>query len=110
MHSRRFTLVALAGAIASTCASLGRAAAAAPSAAVRTLLKESEPAAVAVAYEDNAKEVNRILYPSNRRGQSCATCKYVELGTGLQRGCTLIPGRLVAAAAWCKLWKLRGTD
>jgi hypothetical protein len=47
--------------------------------------------------------------PTYRRGQSCTTCAFVERSTAKQRGCTLVPGRLVMAAGWCKLWKLTGS-
>ncbi len=75
----------------------------------RTLLGEAEPAAVAIAYTANARNVDLKQYPAYRRGQSCVTCAFIEFGTGLQRGCTLVPGRLVMAPGWCKVWKLRGS-
>jgi hypothetical protein len=56
-----------------------------------------------------AAKVNTSVNPTYRRGQSCTTCVFVERSTAKQRGCTLVPGRLVMAAGWCKLWKLTGS-
>jgi len=75
----------------------------------RTPLREDEPAARNIAYYINAKSVDVKLYPSYRRGQSCATCSLIDFGTARQRGCSIVPGRLVEATGWCKLWKLKGT-
>ena len=108
MHTRRKNLLALAAALATPLSGLsGRAWAAA--AERRTLLGEDEPAAVAIAYIANARNVDAKKFPAYRRGQSCVTCAFIEFGTGLQRGCTLVPGRLVMAPGWCKVWKLRGS-
>jgi hypothetical protein len=106
MQTRRTTLLSVAAALAASLPWLpGRARGAA---VTRTLLGEDEPAAIAIAYVANARNVDPKQYPAYRRGQSCTTCALVEFGTGLQRGCTLVPGRLVMAPGWCKVWKLRG--
>lgn len=76
----------------------------------RKLLEESEPAARAISYEDDAKTVNAATNPTYRRGQSCTTCAFIEIGTAPRRGCSVVPGRLVNAAGWCKVWKLRGSS
>jgi CTP:molybdopterin cytidylyltransferase MocA len=108
MNTRRLTLRSLLAAI-----SLGwlllRTAAAANQDAARTLLLEDEPAAKAIAYVAAAGKVNTTANPTYRRGQSCTTCAFVERSTAKQRGCTLVPGRVVMAAGWCKLWKLTGS-
>jgi hypothetical protein len=75
--------------------------------APRTLLTAEEPAGKAIGYVANAARVDPAEFPSYRRGQSCATCVLVEIGTGRTRGCYIVPGRLVLATAWCKLWKAR---
>lgn len=75
----------------------------------RTLLDEKEPTARKIAYFANAKLVDVKTYPGYRRGQSCATCALIDFGTARQRGCSLVPGRLVEAAGWCKAWKLKGS-
>jgi hypothetical protein len=82
----------------------------APAAAeVRTPLNEKDQAATAIGYVADAKSVNVTANPTYKRGQSCTTCAFIEFGTARQRGCTLVPGRLVNAAGWCKVWKLRGS-
>ena len=86
-----------------------RTAAAANQDAARTLLLEDEQAAKAIGYVAAAAKVNASVNPTYRRGQSCTTCVFVERSTAKQRGCTLVPGRLVMAAGWCKLWKLTGS-
>lgn len=75
----------------------------------RILLDEKDPAAKAVAYQENARNVDPRLYPTYRRGQSCTTCALIEFGTARIRGCSLFPDKLVVAAGWCNVWKLRGT-
>jgi hypothetical protein len=85
-----------------------RALAAAPS-APRTPLDEKDPAAKAVHYQQDARSVNPLLCPTYRRGQTCNTCALIEFGTAPLRGCSLFPGKLVAAAGWCSVWQLRGS-
>jgi hypothetical protein len=76
--------------------------------AKRTPLDEKDPAAKAVAYQQDARKVDPRLFPTYRRGQSCTTCALIEFGTAPLRGCSLFPGKLVAAAGWCTAWQLRG--
>ena len=106
MQTRRQTLLALAALPAAMPIAPQRAESAAPA---RALLDEAEPAAVAIGYVANARNVDVKKFPAYRRGQSCTTCTLLEFGTGVQRGCTLVPGRLVMAGGWCKAWKLRGS-
>jgi hypothetical protein len=77
--------------------------------AKRTPLEEQEAAAKAVAYQRDARKVDPGRSPTYRRGQSCTTCALIEFGTAPLRGCSLFPGRLVAAAGWCSAWQLRGS-
>jgi High potential iron-sulfur protein len=76
---------------------------------LRTLLQPEESAGKTIGYVANAARVNPGEFPSYRRGQSCASCALVEFGTGRARGCSVVPGRLVLATAWCKLWKARAS-
>jgi hypothetical protein len=108
MNTRRTILLGLATALTSLAVTLRRDAAAAEPAA-RTLLLEEEPAARAIGYLGNAAKVDTIANPAYRRGQSCTTCAFADLGTGRRRGCSVVPGRLILATGWCKLWKLRGS-
>ena len=77
-------------------------------AAPRAPLDEQDPAAKAVVYQQDARKVDPRQFPNYRRGQSCATCALIEFGTAPLRGCSLFPGKLVAAAGWCSVWQLRG--
>jgi len=72
-------------------------------------LTEDEPRAKAVAYHYSARKVDRTKYPTYRPGQSCNTCKLLELGSAPQRVCSLFPDRLVNAAGWCNVWAQRGS-
>jgi hypothetical protein len=87
---------------------LRTAAAAATVAEARTPLKEDEPAARALAYVADATRVDARQFTNYRRGQSCTTCSQIEFGTARQRPCKLIPGKLVNAGGWCKVWVGRG--
>ena len=108
MNTRRTTLSRLLAALALGWPLL-RSAPAAGQSTARTLLLEDEPAAKAIAYVAAASKVDKTVNLTYRRGQSCTTCAFVERSTAKQRGCTLVPGRLVMAAGWCKLWKLTGS-
>lgn len=77
--------------------------------APRTPLDEQEAAAKAIDYRQDARKVDPRLFPAYRRGQSCTTCSLIEFGTAPMRGCSLLPGKLVAAAGWCSVWQLRGS-
>ena len=105
MRDRRTLLAAIGGAFITLMATTRHGLRAA--AAVRALLSPAEPAAVAIAYVENATGVDAKTYPAYRRGQSCATCSYVEFGSARARGCSVVPGRLVLATGWCKVWKPR---
>ena len=76
--------------------------------AKRTPLEEQEVAAKAVGYRRDARKVDPGQFPTYRRGQSCTTCALIEFGTAPLRGCSMFPGKLVAAAGWCTAWQLRG--
>ncbi len=74
----------------------------------RTLLDPKEPLAVSIAYVHDAKKVDVKQFPTYKRIQTCETCALIELGTAWQRGCSLVPGRLVMSTGWCKAWVARG--
>jgi hypothetical protein len=77
-------------------------------AAPRTPLDEQDATAKALGYRQDARSVDAQAYPAWRRGQSCSTCALVEFGTARLRGCSLFPGKLVAAGGWCSGWQQRG--
>jgi hypothetical protein len=72
------------------------------------LLTETEPMAVALAYRANAKTVDRKKFPTYDGKQTCANCNLLAFGTAIKRPCSIIPGRLVNAGGWCKVWVKRG--
>jgi hypothetical protein len=73
------------------------------------LLTETEPLAVAVAYHAIAKTVDRRKFPSYDGKQTCANCNLLAFGTAIKRPCSIIPGRLVNAGGWCKVWVKKGS-
>lgn len=102
--NRRALLLAL-GLVAATVRPRRAVAAEAP----RTLLDENEAAAKKIGYIANSRKVDPKANPGFKRSHTCATCAYIDFGTARQRGCSLVPSRLVEAGGWCKLWKLKGT-
>jgi hypothetical protein len=73
-------------------------------AAAATQLDETDPAAIALGYRANAKLVDRKKFPSYEVHQSCVNCALFAFGTGIQRPCSLFPGKLVYSGGWCKAW------
>ena len=68
-------------------------------------LSESDPAAVAVGYKEDAAKVDRAKYPNYAAGQTCATCSlYQGKSTDAWGGCTLFSDKLVAGRGWCSSW------
>ena len=109
MNSRRLILsnILLTALVGFRAIGGSRALGAAPS-APRALLDEKDADAKAVAYQQDARKVDARAFPTYRPGQSCTTCALIEFGTARLRGCSLFPGKLVAATGWCSAWKLRG--
>lgn len=76
--------------------------------APRNPLSEQDRAAKALGYRQDARSVDTKAFPAWHRGESCANCALIEFGTARQRGCSLFPGKLVAASGWCSGWRARG--
>jgi hypothetical protein len=69
----------------------------------------TDPTAIALKYVHDATQADRAA--ANRPGlpadqQHCANCQFVQ-GTGDWVGCTLFPGKAVAANGWCASWTLK---
>jgi hypothetical protein len=65
-------------------------------------LPESDPAAVAVGYKEDAAKVDKAKYTNYAAGQNCSNCSLFEgKATDAWGGCTLFPGKQVAAKGWC---------
>jgi hypothetical protein len=66
----------------------------------------TDPTAIALKYKHDATQADRAA--ANRPGlppeeQICANCQFVQ-GEGDWVGCTLFPGKAVAAQGWCMSW------
>lgn len=65
-------------------------------------LSESDPAAQAVGYTEDASKVNKAKFPSFAAGQTCASCSLFQgKATDAYGGCTLFGTKQVAARGWC---------
>jgi hypothetical protein len=64
-----------------------------------------DPAAVALAYVENAARVDPKKYPTYVEGSSCENCLQLQGKAGdSYRPCTLFPGKLVSVSGWCSGW------
>jgi hypothetical protein len=60
-----------------------------------------DPAAVAVGYVEDARQVDPKKYPAYTKGSTCENC----FSTGSHyRPCSLFPGKAVAIGGWCSGW------
>lgn len=97
--SRRTLLISSLGA-ASALALLRQAIAAAP------LVSVSDPMAVALGYVLDATTVDKAKYPKYAAGQTCDNCAYyVGKPTDATAPCTLLGGKQVEGAGWCRVWR-----
>lgn len=65
-------------------------------------LSESDPAAQAVGYQEDASKVDKAKFPSYAAGQTCASCSLFQgKATDAYGGCTLFGTKQVAARGWC---------
>jgi hypothetical protein len=68
-------------------------------------LSEKDPAALALAYVANAAQLDIKKFPDFVKGSTCENCLQLQGKAGdSYRPCSLFPGKLVAAAGWCKSW------
>ncbi len=78
-------------------------AAAAPAGFVK--LDPKDPAAVALAYHEDATKVDPKKYPMHKPNQFCNNCLQIQGKAGEPyRPCNLFPKKLVAEKGWCKVW------
>jgi hypothetical protein len=74
--------------------------AAAAEAAEAPMLAESDPAAVAVSYVEDANRAKDA-----QPGASCSNCVLYKDAPGTGLGdCRIFPGKWVKAAGWCSSW------
>lgn len=65
-------------------------------------LSETDPAAQALGYKEDASKVDKAKFPSYAPGQTCANCSlYQGKATDAYGGCTLFGTKQVAGRGWC---------
>jgi len=66
-------------------------------------LKESDPAAQALHYHEDASKVSAAKYPQYKKGDICAICRFYQGKPGDTWGpCQLFPGKDVHKNGWCE--------
>ena len=79
--------------------------AAAVTAAQPPHLDVKDPAAVAVGYVEDARQVDPKKYPAHVKGSNCENCLLLQGSTGSRyRPCSLFPGKAVSISGWCSGW------
>lgn len=68
-----------------------------------TPLDDTNPAAQALHYADDASSVDASLRASDS-DHNCSNCLHWQGGDASRGGCALFPGFSVAAAGWCSGW------
>jgi hypothetical protein len=65
---------------------------------------KADPTAIALKYVEDATTATRPDKAGTPGAeQNCANCQFAQ-GTGDWVGCTLFPGKAVAAKGWCMSW------
>ncbi len=65
----------------------------------------NDPMAVALAYHEDAHQVDPKQFPTYVTGQSCSSCMQLKGTAGESwRPCTVLPGKLVNSNGWCKVY------
>jgi hypothetical protein len=76
-------------------------------AAAETLapLDPNDPTAKSLAYIGDSSKVDASANPTHKPDQTCASCAQFQGKPGdHQGGCSIFPGKSVAAGGWCKVW------
>ncbi len=71
-------------------------------------LSEDDPAASALGYRHEASQVDTAAYPRKTAEMVCSNCALWQGGDAPWGGCSIFPGKQVAAAGWCNAWAPRG--
>jgi hypothetical protein len=72
------------------------------------LVSETEPAAVAVGYVNDARRADRARFPRFVPGQHCGNCQhYLGPGNAPKAPCQQFSGREVQGPGWCSSHQLR---
>jgi hypothetical protein len=68
-------------------------------------LSESDPAAKALAYHQDADSIDPAAIPQRGSDEYCHNCNFLKGQKGQEwRPCEIFPGRRVNADGWCKTW------
>jgi hypothetical protein len=67
-------------------------------------LDQSNPAAKALHYVDDAANADPTLYDDAKAGEVCSNCVHFQDPDSARGGCALFPGYSVAAQGWCSGW------
>lgn len=68
-------------------------------------LDVKDPAAIALAYTENASLVDAKSHPGFVAGSNCDNCLQLQGAAGnIYRPCSLFPGKVVSVSGWCKGW------
>ncbi len=71
-------------------------------------LTPDNPAAQALGYVDNTKQVNQSKFPNHTDAQRCANCAFCQAKAGSSWApCQLFPGNDVNTNGWCSAHKMK---
>ena len=74
-------------------------------ASAQSLVSESDPQAVGLAYKADATKVDKVKQPKYVAGQLCSNCALFQAPAGAAAGgCPLFAGKQVAAKGWCSAY------
>jgi hypothetical protein len=75
----------------------------------QSLVSESDPQAVGLAYKADATKVDKSKQPKYAAGQACSNCALYQGAAGSAAGvCPLFAGKQVPAKAWCSAYAKKG--
>ena len=78
---------------------------AAPAGADMPKLAVDDPQAKALSYVEDATSIDSAKQPRYQPGQACSNCALYQDSDGAEwAGCSIFPGKLVAAAGWCSVY------
>ena len=68
-------------------------------------VSETDPAAQALGYREDATKVDKAKYPKFAAGQSCGSCQLYQGKPADASGpCTIFQNKLVSSKGWCSAW------
>ncbi len=67
-------------------------------------LTPDDPAAKALAYYEDAADVDVSVHANFVAGSNCANCQLFTGGDAELGPCSIFPGKLVKAKGWCRTW------